>query len=242
MALQGTPLTQTACPTCGETTTRQVNTNFLLCERCRRQFCTECHLTAHPQLTCAASLPFATMRPVFKRLFVAAFRFFQDTRGGHLNNQPHVQFNTHLLRPSTAWTLFERALVEVVGSNYDTVDVTSFGRFFWHGTSLTGVRGICDGGFDPAFRKNQGYGPGDYFSLFVNVSKGYVKGDNTLLVVFALEKFVTVTKDANVHIVNNPTDRSKLFCLPILVITYDGKPLISDFGTYDFAGFDDVRC
>ena len=80
MAVQGTPPTLTACPVCHATKVQRVDNTTTQCGVCGRRFCSQCHFTVHPGLTCEAFHPLATMRPVLKRLFAAAFQFFKDSR------------------------------------------------------------------------------------------------------------------------------------------------------------------
>lgn len=98
------------------------------------------------------------------------------------------------------------------------------GFFAWHGTSTDqGVIGICHDGFDPKRRSGQAYGPGEYFGQLSTVSHGYAGGSNRMIVAFLLRVPETSTHGNFCYVVNNPTDWSSAYNLPLLVVTYQNN-------------------
>jgi hypothetical protein len=94
----------------------------------------------------------------------------------------------------------------------------------WHGTPSQNIQSICQFGFDPAKRRNQRYGPGEYFGRNADTSDGYCgpadgNGFKRLIVAIVLLPRTTFA-NANIAVVNNPTNSSESYALPLLVVTY----------------------
>jgi hypothetical protein len=96
------------------------------------------------------------------------------------------------------------------------------GFFAWHGTTESAIGPICDTGFDPKRRSGQAYGPGEYFGVDANVSKGYARDCKRLILTYILESNNIKHQPQFCYVVNNPTDWSFSYCLPVLVINFDG--------------------
>jgi len=130
----------------------------------------------------------------------------------------HVEVNPGLAAGCPAMIKF------LTGHNNVPAAVQASGFFAWHGTSEAAIPLICNAGFDPHRRAGQAYGPGEYFGATSQVSSGYTKGSNRMLVVRLLNVPGVTTIHANsIIVVNNPIDFQTAFALPLLVITY-GKP------------------
>lgn len=101
---------------------------------------------------------------------------------------------------------------------------TSQCEFAFHGSpNVTNVQSICWDGLDPARRRGQAYGPGEYFSTDATVSSSYA-GSSGYLTVFLLTKGPhNTTANDTYRIVNNPTDGKTAYCIPIGVIDYKAR-------------------
>lgn len=130
-------------------------------------------------------------------------------------NQPAI--HSIIVNPGLGWKCpaYERFLGAVErGHNLDR------GFYTWHGTSEQAIGPICDSGFDPKRRSGQVYGPGEYFGVDANVSLGYARNSNRLILAYVLESSVVKHQPGFCYVVNNPLDWSYSFCLPLLIINF----------------------
>merc|ERR1712125_74577 len=71
-------------------------------------------------------------------------------------------------------------------------------EFAWHGTpTVDCLRSICWVGHDPSKRSGQAHGPGEYFSVDSNVSKGYASSTGYLIVCMLLKCSQNSTPSSN---------------------------------------------
>jgi hypothetical protein len=96
------------------------------------------------------------------------------------------------------------------------------GFYAWHGTGDSGVVPICDSGFDPNRRSGQVYGPGEYFGITSNTSKGYARNSGVLILCYIYngKPELIKTQGKFCYVVNNPTCWSYSYCLPLMVFSY----------------------
>jgi hypothetical protein len=99
------------------------------------------------------------------------------------------------------------------------------GFFTFHGTPPTGIKPICTDGFDPKRRAGQACGPGEYFGVTSTISHGYSCRGNTtgpysMIIAFLLNCPQLSTSAGFCHVMNNPTDWSYAFNLPVVVVSY----------------------
>ncbi|KAL7715545.1 hypothetical protein QTN25_006943 [Entamoeba marina] len=118
-----------------------------------------------------------------------------------------------------AWKRFNLAIQQL--GNF--VDYEKSGIFVLHGTPNTNIPLIFENGFDPSKRSGQVYGRGEYFSYFPHVSQFYCRGDGKKLIVCYVLKDIGDKihwfNDKQVFVIDNPTDWSYSYCLPLLEVT-----------------------
>lgn len=102
--------------------------------------------------------------------------------------------------------------------------------FAWHGTHSDAITPICQEGFDPNRRRGQFYGIGEYFGPTPDISMGYCKpgNHNHVLILSCLLNIKEVTRGINsrgdhyCYVVNNPISWVEAYCLPVLLIRFEG--------------------
>ncbi|CAE8626696.1 unnamed protein product [Polarella glacialis] len=100
---------------------------------------------------------------------------------------------------------------------------TSQAEFAWHGTgTLAGVQSICWDNLNPALRRGQSYGAGEYFSVAATNSFSFAKGTGYLIVCLLLTGPHKSTH-ATIRVVNNPQTGTAMYCLPVGVVDYIGS-------------------
>jgi hypothetical protein len=126
---------------------------------------------------------------------------------------------------SLAMDKFIRALVA------NNIDLKSSNMIFaWHGTEESNIDAICRRGFDPSRRRGQQYGPGEYFGITSTASYGYCKGGSFLVATLLLDgEWLSKTNAVNAYLVNNDSDFSHSFCLPLFIVNF-GTPKEAPFG------------
>ncbi|CAE8644671.1 unnamed protein product [Polarella glacialis] len=110
---------------------------------------------------------------------------------------------------------------------------TSQAEFAWHGTgTLAGVQSICWDSLNPALRRGQAYGPGEYFSVDANVSNGHAGSTGYLVVCLLLTGPHKTTHASTYRVVNNPQTGTAMYCLPVGVVDYrrSGDPQLKGSG------------
>jgi hypothetical protein len=90
----------------------------------------------------------------------------------------------------------------------------------WHGSSDSGVIGICCEGWRTSFHRAQG----DYFGWTASVSHGYCKGNDHMIVALIIKNHLVQECPSSYYIVNNPaSDTGPCYCLPVAVVSYGGQ-------------------
>ncbi|KAJ4461164.1 hypothetical protein PAPYR_2627 [Paratrimastix pyriformis] len=131
--------------------------------------------------------------------------------------------NPHLNKLCPAAVRF----LQMAGGELDV----SKGFFAWHGTPDAAVGPICWDGFDPKRRAGQVHGPGEYFSMKSTVSKSYCRGGSHFVITFILSCCSPTLVPGFCHVVPNPVDWSKSFCLPVAIVSTGGaKPALAEGG------------
>ncbi|BFU18360.1 hypothetical protein EHI8A_063540 [Entamoeba histolytica HM-1:IMSS-B] len=140
-----------------------------------------------------------------------------------INNIPtnnSIQFNSFITQHCPCIERFLDGMKRV-----HFISVNESGFFCWHGTSDASIKSICREGFDPMRRTGQSYGRGEYFGKTANISMTYCKGNYHLILCYVLKSDKVKKIDLG-YVVDNPSDWSYSYCLPLLVITYgNGKPV-----------------
>jgi len=93
----------------------------------------------------------------------------------------------------------------------------------FHGTSRAGIPAILCGGWDPARRAGQAYGPGEYFGATPNVPFGYVKDGETQMIVAGILPNAPRTDHhgGEIVVVNNPPDNpTTQYVVPLGVVIF----------------------
>ncbi|ELP85993.1 hypothetical protein EIN_137070 [Entamoeba invadens IP1] len=150
-------------------------------------------------------------------------RYKTQYNGFQFQKSNSIQFNNFLLENSLSYQRFIKSI-----EKFGMESIQSSGFFCWHGSDDNCIQSICKNGFDPHRRAGQAYGPGEYFAKEPATSMGYTKGNNHLILTYVLRpKDKKILKDTSgIYVVNNPTDWSYSYCLPVLVITFGfGKPV-----------------
>jgi hypothetical protein len=112
---------------------------------------------------------------------------------------PWVRLRVPSVAASQALTRFRKALAEH-SLNMKDLEYT----FGWHGTEEANIDGICRQGFNPACRRGQQYGRGEYFGITSTASYGYCKGGSFLIATLIINgDWVSPTNAVNAYLVNN---------------------------------------
>lgn len=129
---------------------------------------------------------------------------------------------------------FQRGLREQGYASVQQLIDSGHFTFGLHGTSIDGIKGIFEGGFDTARRRGQKYGRGEYFDL--DHAKGhttsfyaYASGNNTPIIALLITKRadgaplkayneVPDSCWGKIAVVDNPTDGQTAFVMPLLLV------------------------
>jgi RNA:NAD 2'-phosphotransferase (TPT1/KptA family) len=152
---------------------------------------------------------------------IKARKFVASEWSAALGTVVHVELNPWLDCDCVAFQRFKNP------SSSQPLNLNAH-QYLWHGTPSQNIQSICQFGFDPAKRKNQRYGPGEYFGRNARTSDGYCgpadeNGFKRLIVAIVLLPRTTFA-NANIAVVNNPTNSSESYALPLLVVTYGHTP------------------
>ena len=87
----------------------------------------------------------------------------------------------------------------------------------FHGTAATNIDSICKNGYDPARRRGQAYGAGEYFATTPDTSMGYCSGGKKMLLNELLlgQSGTHHTKHGTIIVMKNPEHD-----LPRFVVTF----------------------
>ena len=84
----------------------------------------------------------------------------------------------------------------------------------YHGTAEANVDIICRNGLDPARRRGQAYGPGEYFAGTPAISLGYCKGGTKMLIFACLMDKTGLTNNiGNIIVINKVEHQLPLFTI-----------------------------
>lgn len=121
--------------------------------------------------------------------------------------------------------LFMKGVTQVraSGAGSGSNSLLSLGSFSWHGSAGTNIDAIAHHNLDAGRRSGQVFGPGEYFSSNDPcISVGYCKGGGKMLCCFILNTPLKSLQNKGDYVVlNNPVDKSAIYCLPVLVVTFE---------------------
>ena len=203
-----------------------------LCLLCKAPSCPDCGVSDTPghAVTCAENrnladedtssdldfLPPPSSKPAsvpWEDLYEQAFRFAETTWKPSLGAIVHLQLNESLKVNCRAKLLFEAA--------YDSTSPKPDHLLAWHGTSsVDAVIDICDLGFDTRRRKDSHHGTGEYFAQLCEGSHTFAQNTRRLIVCAILKVRPIFSEPAGYYVVDNPSDFSKHYCVPLAVVTY----------------------
>lgn len=149
----------------------------------------------------------------FEELFVSASKFGRENWDDSIGKITGVYPNLSLLDGCPAAQRYCNALMKI---GIEQADSSTF--FAWHGTSA--AVSICCEGFDTHRRSGQACGRGEYFGQNCGVSHGYSKNTGQMIVCQLIQVPETSTHGNFCYVVDNPTDHSLAYCVPLVVITY----------------------
>jgi hypothetical protein len=165
---------------------------------------------------------FQNMGEFLPSLFKAAEKFARDSWQPTTSPIIRVDYNMALADPCASMKRFYKGV--------ETLKIPSppdmaRGFFAFHGTAATAIKSICTEGFDPTRRAGQACGPGEYFGVTSAVSHGYCRPTNpqgpyAMIIAFLLNCPQLSTRAGFCHVMNNPTDWSHAFNLPVVVVSY----------------------
>ena len=199
---------------------------YQMCLTCGQGVCPMCRIIdddLHEGRTCAERERIKReMGEFLPRLFKAAEKYARDNWTPELPPIIRIDPNLPLSEKCLSLERFYRA-VEVLGDR-PPPDLAR-GFFAFHGTGSDAITSICTQGFDPNRRRGQAYGVGEYFGVTAGISDGYSRNTNPggvkhMLIAFILRCNLMHTVQGFCHVVNNPTDWSHAYSLPVLVISY----------------------
>jgi hypothetical protein len=198
---------------------------YQMCLTCGRSVCPSCLLIdddSHQERTCAQRIIFQNMGEFLPSLFKAAEKFARDNWMPTTPPIIRVDYNMALADPCASLKRFYKG-VEVLG--HPVPPDMARGFFTFHGTPPTGIKPICTDGFDPKRRAGQACGPGEYFGVTSAVSHGYScrgnpHGPYAMIIAFLLNCPQLTTSPGFCHVMNNPTDWSHAFNVPVAVVSY----------------------
>jgi hypothetical protein len=188
-------------------------------------------------------------RMCFEELFVSCEAWILKTWNIDLKickiiRNPWVKLHMHpVATPSTTKALirFRKALVD------HTMGLADLDYMFgWHGTEEANIDSICREGFNPAHRRGQQYGQGEYFGITSTASYGYCKGGSFLLATLIIKgDWVSHTNAVNAYRVNNHMDFTHSYCLPLCIVNFGSPkdaPFPMDCFPVEFKTVEDEHC
>lgn len=203
---------------------------YQLCLSCGRDVCPSCVVIdddSHQGRTCAERDVFQKMGDFLPGLFKAAEKFARDNWLPPPQTPPiiRIDYNMALANDCASMKRFYKG-AEALGLS--TPPDMARGFFSFHGTAPAGIKPICTEGFDPKRRAGQACGPGEYFGVTSAVSHGYSCRGNTtgpysMIIAFLLNCPQLTTRAGFCHVMNNPTDWSHAFNVPVVVVSYGNQ-------------------
>ena len=201
---------------------------YQTCLMCGQFVCGVCEVVnddLHENRTCVErKARHGTMTDFLPRLFQTAEEFVRSHWTPDLSPIIRVDQNPCLAKTdSVSLKLFFEG-VRTIGQT-PPPDLEK-GFFAFHGTRLDAIEPICHHGFDPARRRAQRRGRGEYFGVTAAISDGYSKVDNAssevkrMIIAFILKSNLVKTSPEVCYIVDNPTDNSFALNVAVLIVTY----------------------
>ena len=198
------------------------------CNNCHSYVCVKCSTVDNPLhagISCsdfqkAVKLEKKMQKQGFsvESLFSSAKAFVGQNWSFKLGDPQHIDENPGIKLGCPAMVRYCKAINSTLARCGVAFPPTLFA---WHGThSDQAIQSICHNGFDPTRRSGQVHGIGEYFGQSAEVSHSYAKSTSRMIVAQLLQVQQTSTHDNFCYVVNNPTDWSMSFCLPVLVVTY----------------------
>lgn len=122
--------------------------------------------------------------------------------------------NPCLARECSAFQRFTASLVDRRATN-----LADRCRIAFHGTATEAIGAICCRGFDVTRRRGQAHGPGEYFGATPEVSAGYARGSERMLICALLTDHIS--ESGQILVVNNPVhDVGTAYVMPLGVVVY----------------------
>jgi hypothetical protein len=91
----------------------------------------------------------------------------------------------------------------------------------WHGATMDAISAICCEGWLPSRRCSNASGYGEFFGPTADISNGYTKGSNRMIIALILKNSNLTESPGQHHIVMNPNcDTGPCYCLPVAVVSY----------------------
>ena len=201
---------------------------YQTCLTCGRDVCSQCQVMddeLHMGRTCAQLVEERRRGDFFLQLFNLAKKFLQDHWPIDSLMQPigRIDENPYLVKKYESWARFSNG-AKMLG--HPSPPDLAQGFFAYHGTSSQAIAPICQTGFDPKRRSGQVHGRGEYFGVTANISHGYAQkpgnqqGINQMIIAFLVRCPLVTTKEGFCYVVDNPTDWTYAFNLPVLIVTY----------------------
>ncbi|CAF0845315.1 unnamed protein product [Adineta steineri] len=228
----------------------KLNNDYQTCLTCGENVCPKCQVVddeVHVGRTCAQVVEEKKRYPFLSPLFAAAIKFVQ-------NNWPldplvrpigRIDENPYLRREYESLTRFYKGN-EILGHS-SPPDVAK-GFFAYHGSPFQAINSICQTGFDPNYRSAQVHGRGEYFGVNALISHSYSQkggsqeGFSQMIIAFVLRCTQVTTVKNFCYVVDNPTDWTHAFNLPVLIVTY-GRHAISQPSPFplDIPYYSDIK-
>jgi len=218
---------QRFCPNPGCDGLVKQSRGYQTCLSCGQSVCPSCSLVDddfHQGRTCTERNMFQKMGDFLPNLFKAAEKFARDSWSPQPQTPPiiRIDYNMALADQCASLKRFYKG-VEVLG--HPSPPDMARGFFAFHGTPPAGIKPICSDGFDPKRRAGQACGPGEYFGVSSAVSHGYScrgnsQGPYSMIIAFLLNCPQLSTRAGFCHVMNNPTDWSHAFNLPVVLVSY----------------------
>lgn len=204
-----------------------IRKGFSLCPTCKKEVCGKCGSLSklHTNKTCeqlAKSIENAEMNEkIYDKLFEKANEFVKVNWSSNsiLNPIKIIKPNYHLLQEFSP----VRKLFDAGCKQLQITDVIESGFFAFHGSSENAIIPICQEGFDPKKRSGQVHGPGEYFGVNADISYGYCKNGNLMIISYILNGSFVKKVDKFCYVVNNPTDKKFTYSIPVLVVNFRVK-------------------
>ena len=198
---------------------------YQVCLTCGRDVCPSCALIdddSHQGRTCAERIMFQNMGDYLPSLFKAAEKFARDNWAPGTQPIIRVDYNMGLAEPCASMKRFYKG-AEALGLPVPPDMARGF--FAFHGTAATAIKPICSEGFDPKRRAGQACGPGEYFGVTSAISHGYCRPANpqgpfAMIIAFLLNCPQLSTSPGFCYVMNNPTDWSHAYTIPVVVVSY----------------------